>query len=128
MTSEPNTPALGEVRSFFHGVKLADLPEELRNRLERYDYNKNGTIDPEELPISSNDDGISVKAFPPAIRDSLFVFDKVSATDIPTSSIACGPRHKHKHKHKRTPSSLLLSSFTVQRPPSSFRGPSCHTL
>ena len=85
-------PALGEVRAMLHNIALADCPEELRRRLARFDTNGNGVIDADELPIADRNDTISIKAFPPAIRKSMEVFDKVSAR-APTTNPAPSP-HK----------------------------------
>lgn len=75
-TASYSTPALGEVRTVLHGVKLDECPAALRARLARFDVNGNGLIDPDELPIADSSDAISIKAFPNSIRDSLGVFDK----------------------------------------------------
>ena len=50
MSTPAGNQALGEVRKVLHGVKIADCPPELREKLEQYDTNGNGVIDPNELP------------------------------------------------------------------------------
>ena len=63
-----------ELEKYLHGIRLADLPLDLRTRLQRFDKNGNGIIDPEELPIPENDK-IAIKAFPTLVQQDLAVFD-----------------------------------------------------
>ncbi|XRB13583.1 EF-hand domain-containing protein [Pseudoscourfieldia marina] len=69
--------ALGEVRKVLHGVKIADCPPELREKLEQYDTNGNGVIDPNELPdaLDTNAPFIKVSAFPKTLQPILREID-----------------------------------------------------
>ncbi|XRB19756.1 EF-hand domain-containing protein [Pseudoscourfieldia marina] len=57
---------MGEVRKVLHGVRIADCPPELREKLAQYDTNGNGIIDPNELPdpMSAEMTYLNVRSFP----------------------------------------------------------------
>ncbi|XRB11719.1 EF-hand domain-containing protein [Pseudoscourfieldia marina] len=71
------TQAMGEVRKVLHGVKIADCPPELREKLQQYDTNGNGIIDPSELPdpLTTAAPYISVGAFPKTLQPILREID-----------------------------------------------------
>ncbi|XRB13664.1 EF-hand domain-containing protein [Pseudoscourfieldia marina] len=64
---------MGEVRKVLHGVKIADCPPELREKLAQYDTNGNGTIDPDELPdpMSAEMTYLKVSSFPKKVQPLL---------------------------------------------------------
>ena len=68
---------MGEVRKVLHGVKIADCPPELREKLQQYDTNGNGIIDPSELPdpLTTAAPYISVGAFPKTLQPLLREID-----------------------------------------------------
>ena len=68
---------MGEVRKVLHGVKIADCPPELREKLQQYDTNGNGIIDPSELPdpLTTAAPYISVGAFPKTLQPILREID-----------------------------------------------------
>ena len=68
---------MGEVRKVLHGVKIADCPPELREKLAQYDLNGNGIIDPDELPdpISAEMTYLKVSSFPKSLQPLLHEID-----------------------------------------------------
>ncbi|XRB07399.1 EF-hand domain-containing protein [Pycnococcus provasolii] len=69
--------ALGEVRKVLHGVRIADCPPELREKLAQYDTNGNGIIDPNELPdpMSAEMTYLKVSSFPKKVQPLLDEID-----------------------------------------------------
>ncbi|XRB05969.1 EF-hand domain-containing protein [Pycnococcus provasolii] len=69
--------ALGEVRKVLHGVRIADCPPELREKLAQYDTNGNGIIDPNELPdpMSAEMTYLKVSSFPKKVHPLLHEID-----------------------------------------------------
>ena len=78
MSTPAGNHALGEVRKVLHGVRIADCPPELREKLAQYDNNGNGIIDPDELPdpISAEMTYISVSSFPKKLQPHLHEIDE----------------------------------------------------
>ena len=72
-----NATAMGEVRKVLHGVKIADCPPELREKLQQYDTNGNGIIDPNELPdpMSAEMTYLKVSSFPKKVQPLLNEID-----------------------------------------------------
>ena len=68
---------MGEVRKVLHGVKIADCPPELREKLQQYDTNGNGIIDPNELPdpMSAEMTYLKVSSFPKKVQPLLNEID-----------------------------------------------------
>ncbi|XRB06257.1 EF-hand domain-containing protein [Pycnococcus provasolii] len=66
MSTPAGNQAMGEVRKVLHGVRIADCPPELREKLAQYDTNGNGIIDPNELPdpMSAEMTYLNVRSFP----------------------------------------------------------------
>jgi len=68
---------MGEVRKVLHGVRIADCPPELREKLAQYDTNGNGIIDPNELPdpMSAEMNYLKVSSFPKKVQPLLNEID-----------------------------------------------------
>ena len=68
---------MGEVRKVLHGVRIADCPPELREKLAQYDTNGNGIIDPNELPdpMSAEMTYLKVSSFPKKVQPLLNEID-----------------------------------------------------
>ncbi|XRB25441.1 EF-hand domain-containing protein [Pseudoscourfieldia marina] len=68
---------MGEVRKELHGVRIADCPPELREKLAQYDTNGNGIIDPNELPdpMSAEMTYLKVSSFPKKVHPLLHEID-----------------------------------------------------
>ena len=68
---------MGEVRKVLHGVRIADCPPELREKLQQYDTNGNGIIDPNELPdpMSAEMTYLKVSSFPKKVQPLLHEID-----------------------------------------------------
>ncbi|XRB04225.1 EF-hand domain-containing protein [Pycnococcus provasolii] len=77
MSTPAGNQALGEVRKVLHGVRIADCPPELREKLAQYDTNGNGTIDPDELPdpMSAEMTYLKVSSFPKKVQPLLNEID-----------------------------------------------------
>ncbi|XRB17304.1 EF-hand domain-containing protein [Pseudoscourfieldia marina] len=77
MSTPAGNHALGEVRKVLHGVRIADCPPELREKLAQYDTNGNGTIDPDELPdpMSAEMNYLKVSSFPKKVQPLLNEID-----------------------------------------------------
>ncbi|XRB17306.1 EF-hand domain-containing protein [Pseudoscourfieldia marina] len=73
MSTPAGNHALGEVRKVLHGVRIADCPPELREKLAQYDTNGNGIIDPDELPdpMSAEMTYLLVSSFPKKVQPLL---------------------------------------------------------
>jgi len=65
------------VRKVLHGVRIADCPPELREKLAQYDTNGNGIIDPDELPdpMSAEMTYLKVSSFPKKVHPLLHEID-----------------------------------------------------
>ncbi|XRB05172.1 EF-hand domain-containing protein [Pycnococcus provasolii] len=77
MSTPAGNQAMGEVRKVLHGVKIADCPPELREKLAQYDTNGNGIIDPNELPdpMSAEMTYLKVSSFPKKVQPLLNEID-----------------------------------------------------
>ncbi|XRB10125.1 DUF285 domain-containing protein [Pycnococcus provasolii] len=77
MSTPAGNQAMGEVRKVLHGVKIADCPPELREKLQQYDTNGNGIIDPNELPdpMSAEMTYLKVSSFPKKVQPLLNEID-----------------------------------------------------
>ncbi|GHP12042.1 hypothetical protein PPROV_001076900 [Pycnococcus provasolii] len=77
MSTPAGNQAMGEVRKVLHGVKIADCPPELREKLQQYDTNGNGIIDPNELPdpMSAEMTYLKVSSFPKKVQPLLHEID-----------------------------------------------------
>jgi len=92
-------------------ITLANLPEELRSKLARFDKNGNGVLDVDEIPIADRDDAISIKAFPPAFQKSCSVFDKDGDGTVNMSELAAAAEMYE--NSKRTTRRLAILSTTL---------------
>ncbi|XRB10123.1 DUF285 domain-containing protein [Pycnococcus provasolii] len=77
MSTPAGNQAMGEVRKVLHGVRIADCPPELREKLAQYDTNGNGIIDPNELPdpMSAEMTYLKVSSFPKKVHPLLHEID-----------------------------------------------------
>ncbi|XRB02588.1 EF-hand domain-containing protein [Pycnococcus provasolii] len=77
MSTPAGNQAMGEVRKVLHGVRIADCPPELREKLAMYDLNGNGIIDPNERPdpMSAEMTYLKVSSFPKKVQPLLHEID-----------------------------------------------------